>query len=66
MAENERIEWLQCQIVQALEIEMAYVESRMVYGVEWSPQAERMLKQVRENRVYFEGKLAEAQTARPL
>ncbi len=49
---DERIEWLTRQAKLARDIEQAYLRQRE--GGRWTRQAERMLQQVRDNRMYFE------------
>jgi len=51
------VEFVKAQAERARELEQVYVASREVHGAGWSVQAQRMLEQVRENRLYFEGRL---------
>jgi len=50
---DEQIEWLARQAALARDIERAYLLRRQD-GARWTRQAEQMLQQVRDNRMYFE------------
>ena len=57
LSSNSRVAWLARQATQAREIEQIYEFSRAVFAEAWSPQAEQLLKQVQDNRLYFEQQL---------
>jgi hypothetical protein len=53
-----RVSWLEDQAALARQVEAAYIARRE--AGQWSPQAQRMLDGISDNRAYFEGELRRA------